>query len=121
MLKQQREKQEKRLKRKACQQDSKEQKLCFQSPTGQMIGHSPVNKNIRRILCKLEEKGIHIEPFTSHALRDTFATRYIEQGGNPQTLKTILGHSSLSMTMDLYSHVLPNTRQEEMDRIVIKV
>lgn len=93
--------------------------LCFLSPRGLMISHGTVNKNIRIILSKLQEQGIFIEPFTSHALRDTFATRYIEQGGNPQTLKTILGHSSLSMTMDLYSHVLPNTKQEEMDRIVI--
>ena len=121
ILKQQREKQEKRKRQKASPQDSKEQMLCFLSPTGKMIGHYPVNKNIKKILCKLEEKGIHMEPFTSHALRDTFATRYIEQGGNPQTLKTILGHSSLSMTMDLYSHVLPNTRQEEMDRIKIRI
>lgn len=121
ILKQQREKQEKRKRQKARPQDSKEQILCFLSPTGKMIGHYAVNKNIRKILCKLKEKGIHIEPFTSHALRDTFATRYIEQGGNPQTLKTILGHSSLSMTMDLYSHVLPNTRQEEMDRIKIRI
>lgn len=121
LLKQQREKQENRIRSKNSHQDPKEQILCFPSPTGHMIGHGSVNKNIRRILCKLEEKGIHIEPFTSHALRDTFATRYIEQGGNPQTLKTILGHSSLSMTMDLYSHVMPNTRQEEMNRIAIKI
>ena len=47
------------------------------------------------------------------------ATRYIEQGGNPQTLKTILGHTSLAMTMDLYSHVLPNTKQKEMDNLKI--
>lgn len=121
LLKQQRKKQETMVQRKNIRQGAKEQRLCFQSPTGRMIGHSPVNKNIRNILCALEQKGIHMEPFTSHALRDTFATRYIEQGGNPQTLKTILGHSSLSITMDLYSHVLPNTRQEEMDRIVIKI
>lgn len=60
-----------------------------------------------------------MEHFTAHALRDTFATRYIEQGGNPQTLKTILGHSSLSMTMDLYSHVLPDTKQKEMNQLKI--
>lgn len=60
-------------------------------------------------------------PFTSHALRDTFATRYIEQGGNPQTLKTILGHSSYSITMDLYSQVLPNTKKQEMERIIIEI
>ena len=41
--------------------------------------------------------------------------------GNPQTLKTILGHSSFSVTMDLYSQVLPNTRKEEMDRIMIEI
>ena len=40
---------------------------------------------------------------------------------NPQTLKTILGHSSFSVTMDLYSQVLPNTRKEEMERIVIDI
>lgn len=103
------------------EQCSMSQRLCFRSPTGRMICHSPVNRSIRRILGRLEEQGIHIKPFTSHALRDTFATRYIEQGGNPQTLKTILGHSSLSMTMDLYSHVMPDTKQEEMNRIVILV
>jgi integrase len=58
-----------------------------------------------------------IEYFTHHAFRDTFATRYIEEGGNMQTLKTILGHNSLGMTADLYSHVLPNTKQKEMDQI----
>ena len=31
--------------------------------------------------------------------------------------KTLLGHSSLAMTADLYSHVLPNTKQKEMDMI----
>ena len=95
--------------------------LCFPSPTGQMISHGSVNQNIRKILSKLRQQGIHLEPFTSHALRDTFATRFIEQGGNPQTLKTILGHSSFSVTMDLYSQVLPNTKKEEMDRVVIKI
>lgn len=39
--------------------------------------------------------------------------------GTPQTLKSILGHTSLAMTMDLYAHVLPNTKQEEMERIII--
>jgi integrase len=69
----------------------------------------------------LDEKGNHIDFFTCHCLRDTFATRFIEQGGNPQTLKTILGHSSLSMTMDLYSHVMPNTEQKEMDNLKIVI
>lgn len=55
------------------------------------------------------------------AMRDTFATRFIEQGGTAQTLKTILGHSTLAMTMDLYAHVLPNTKAEDMNRVQISV
>lgn len=106
---------------KTLRKDPKYSMLCFPSPRGQMISHGSVNKNIRKILSELSKQGTEIKSFTSHALRDTFATRYIEQGGNPQTLKTILGHSSLSMTMDLYSQVLPNTKQEEMDRIVISL
>ena len=50
-------------------------------------------------------------------MRHTFATRAIEHGMQPQILKTILGHASLAMTMDLYSHVLPETRSEAMEMI----
>lgn len=52
-----------------------------------------------------------------HTFRHTFATRAIEAGMQPQVLKTILGHSSLAMTMDLYSHVLPDTKAQEMEKI----
>lgn len=90
--------------------------LVFNSKHGHMISHSTVNREIKNVC-----KSIGIDVITSHAFRDTFATRFIEQGGNPQTLKVILGHSSLSMTMDIYSHVLPNTKQEEMDKVVIDI
>ena len=97
----------------------KEENRVFVSVFGKMVDNSIVNKAIRSALARLDGKGKPIEDFTVHALRDTFATRYIEQGGSPQTLKTILGHSSLAMTMDLYSHVLPNTKQKEMDNLKI--
>lgn len=93
----------------------------FISPYGNFIGHDTINHAIDLTLEKLERSGKHIEHFTSHAMRDTFATRYIEQGGSMQTLKTILGHSSITLTMDLYSHVLPDTKQEEMNRITINI
>ena len=93
----------------------------FLSVYGKTLDNCTVNRAIRATLGRLKEKGKPIEYFTGHALRDTFATRYIEQGGNPQTLKTILGHNSLAMTMDLYSHVLPNTRQKEMDGLKIVI
>lgn len=64
-------------------------------------------------------KAAGVEPIGIHGLRDTFATRAIEQGMTPQTLKAILGHSSLAMTMDLYAHVLPDTKAAEMGKITI--
>ena len=72
---------------------------------------------IDNVLKRLRQQDIEIERFTHHAFRDTFATRYIEEGGNMQTLQKILGHSSLAMTADLYAHVLPNTKQQEMQQI----
>ena len=93
----------------------------FSTVYGNIVNSNRINKSITTCLKTLEAKGIYIEHFTAHALRDTFATRYIEQGGNMQTLKTILGHNSISLTMDLYSHVLPNTKQKEMDSIKITI
>ena len=66
-------------------------------------------------------KRAGIERISTHALRDTFATRAIESGMNPQTLKEILGHASYSMTMDLYAHVMGETKTREMNLIKISV
>lgn len=81
------------------------------------VASSTVVFSINNVLKRLRQQGIEIERFTHHAFRDTFATRYIEEGGNMQTLQKILGHSSLAMTADLYAHVLPSTKQQEMKQV----
>ena len=89
--------------------------IIFQSAiTGTIIQPERVNKEIKR-MCKLAG----LEHFTSHALRDTFATRAIESGMNPKTLQMILGHSDISMTMNLYCHVMEDTKSEEMKNIKV--
>ncbi len=40
-----------------------------------------------------------------HDLRHTFATLMLELGEHPKTVQTMLGHSNISMTLDLYSHL----------------
>lgn len=89
----------------------------FHLPGGGPISRERVQHEINRIVDRINKDGQSFEPFSLHCLRHTFATRAIENGMTPQTLKTILGHSSLAMTMDLYSHVLPSTKEEEMKSI----
>lgn len=52
--------------------------------------------------------------FTFHALRHTFASRAMEQGMDPKTLSIILGHYSVSFTLDTYAHVLDDHKREGM-------
>lgn len=89
----------------------------FLGVKGGILASGAVIDVIEKILKRLETKGVYIDYFTPHAFRDTFATRYIEAGGNMQTLKVLLGHSSLAMTMDLYAHVMPDTKHSEMNMV----
>ena len=50
--------------------------------------------------------------FTFHALRHTFASRAMEQGMDPKTLSEIMGHYSVSFTLDTYAHVLDGHKKE---------
>ena len=43
----------------------------------------------------------------------------MKEGGNMKTLQMILGHKSLAMTANLYAHVLPNMKQQEMEQIEV--
>lgn len=52
--------------------------------------------------------------FTFHALRHTFASCAMEQGMDGKTLSVILGHASVSFTLDTYAHVLDDHKQAGM-------
>lgn len=53
----------------------------FISVYGGIVNNHAVNNAISAALDRLEKQGKAIERFKAHALRDTFATRYVEQGG----------------------------------------
>lgn len=43
--------------------------------------------------------------FSLHCLRHAAASLFIEQGWSPKKIQTILGHSSITMTFDVYGHL----------------
>jgi integrase len=45
---------------------------------------------------------------TPHALRHTCAALLIAEGAHPKAIQVHLGHSSITVTMDLYGHLLPD-------------
>jgi integrase len=47
-----------------------------------------------------------------HDLRHTCATLLLAKGVHPKIVQEMLGHSSISITLDTYSHVLPNMQSE---------
>jgi integrase len=47
-----------------------------------------------------------------HALRHFFASWAIEQGFSPKRLQALLGHSSITMTYDVYGHLFPSPEDD---------
>lgn len=74
------------------------------------------NSTYDTMLFKLCEK-IGIPKFSMHVLRHTFATRCIEAGMKPKTLQTILGHSNIGITMNLYVHTTEDEKHKEIEKI----
>jgi integrase len=52
-----------------------------------------------------------------HDLRHTHATHMLAAGVHPKIAQERLGHSSVSVTIDLYSHVLPGMQAEAVNRV----
>lgn len=92
-------------------------RFIFDGGNGRAVSLQTLNRYMKRICKQIRKDGNQFPELTSHDLRHTFATRAIENGMPPQTLKAILGHSSLAMTMDLYSHVLGDQKQAGMELI----
>jgi integrase len=65
----------------------------------------PINPVNTYIEFKKISRSINLPEIKLHDLRHTFSSLFLENGGNIKTLQQILGHSSISVTMDTYSHV----------------
>jgi len=68
--------------------------------------------NFDRNVWKLLRKASGIPPIRFHDLRHTAATLLLSQGVHPKVVQERLGHSTITITMDTYSHVLPSMQED---------
>ena len=62
-------------------------------------------------------KKANLKGFTFHSLRHAHATQLLQLGIHPKVVQQRLGHSTITITMDTYSHVIPQLQQEAADKI----
>lgn len=90
--------------------------LVFCSETGTPITPRNLVRQFRQLL---EKAGLPDIRF--HDLRHTHATWMLEEGINPKIVADRLGHSSTTVTLDIYSHVTPATQREASERVNVRL
>ncbi|WP_422486891.1 tyrosine-type recombinase/integrase [Gudongella sp. DL1XJH-153] len=75
-------------------------------------------RNVLLIVKKACKKAGIEKNITAHSLRHIFASYAIQNNMNIRALSDILGHSSTSITLDIYSHIISNEiKQSEMGKL----
>ena len=62
-------------------------------------------------------KKANVPDIRFHDLRHSAATLLLGMGTHPKVVQELLGHSQISMTMDIYSHVMPSMQKEAMTKL----
>lgn len=62
-----------------------------------------------------QTRGGSVGPF--HELRHTCASLLLGEGVHPKIVSELLGHSDITVTLNLYSHVLPTMQQQAVDTL----
>lgn len=87
--------------------------LMFASKTGEPLEFRVVARRYFKPLLRLAELP-DIRPYD---LRHTHATLLLKGAEHPKVVSERLGHSSTVMTMDVYSHVLPDMQQSAAEKV----
>jgi len=83
--------------------------------TGRGTPLDVANLTYRSFRPLLERAGLPKIRF--HDLRHTFATLMLSNNEHPKVVQEMLGHSTITQTMDTYSHVLPNMQEQAASRL----
>lgn len=90
----------------------KDNNLVFCNNLGAYLVDSTIGRQYKIILKK---NNIPIRKF--HDMRHTFATRLFELGEEPKTVQELLGHSTVSITLNTYTHVLESVKEKAISKL----
>jgi integrase len=77
----------------------------------------PYHPDRFRIMLEKLTRAAGLPPIRLHDLRHTMATVGLEAAIHPKIIQERLGHASISMTLDTYSHVMPGLQREASERL----
>lgn len=94
--------------------------MVFTTSIGTMLDARNMLRDFYRITRKADSG---LEKLRFHDLRHRAATLLLIQGAHPRVVMDLLGHSSIALTMNTYSHVIPAMQREaanQMDAILTR-
>ena len=98
--------------RKSAGSTWRESSLVFTTTVGTPLGARTV---IREYHAVLETAGLARRRF--HDLRHSCARLLLVQGVSPRVVMEVLGHSEIGVTINIYSHVIPEVQREAAERL----
>lgn len=78
-----------------------------------MENHKPLTKSSYRSLWRLIERELPEKHITAHILRHTYITRLFEAGLDVKEVQYLAGHSTMDMTLKVYTHYDRRSRQSK--------
>ena len=100
---------EERLKAGAAWQ---EHELVFCTRFGGFVDSSDLTQMFRRVL-----RAAGLPTMRFHDLRHSAASLLLAMGVHAKVVQELLGHSNITMTLNIYSHVLPSLQKDAVDRL----
>ena len=86
--------------------------LVVTTKSGRPLSPRNLSRDFRRLVQSLD-----IPYVTWHGLRHTHATLLLEENVHPKMVSDRLGHSSVMVTLDTDSHVLPGLQEAAAERV----
>ena len=94
-------------------------KYVFTNSKGKLIHPTSINEAIKRVV--KDYNACHLENpmacFSVHQTRNTFASRLCENDINIKVIQSIMGHSSIETTMDIYTDITDEKKRYDFSKI----